>query len=99
MLVHRTSSWMLDKPGRDARSMETTQTFQPRHGNSHSELLETNGALCIVDTILLRGYVRIHASPPGCNWCSTFPAAGCAIRAVRLDARSDVSLAKLFSVG
>ncbi|KAM0222524.1 hypothetical protein ACHAPQ_002171 [Fusarium lateritium] len=61
MLMHRTSSWVLDKPRRDASSMETTQTFQPRHGNPHSELLETDGALCIVDAILLRGYRLVNS--------------------------------------
>ena len=63
MLMHRTPSGVIDKPGRDAALVESTQALQPCHADSNRELLETDRALRVVDAVLLRGNVLVHARP------------------------------------
>lgn len=88
---------MIDKPGGDAALVEPTQALQPSHADADGELLETDGALGIIDAILLRGNILVHArSPRRHRWLlllSRGGVPGAAVRAVRLDTQVDVRLA------
>jgi hypothetical protein len=91
MLVNWTSSGMFTEPRRDAVFMKSAQTLQTCHLIPNSEFFETNGALCIIDAILLRCGITIHACQPGYSWRSAIlTSAQRSIRAVSLDTLRDM---------
>lgn len=99
MLMHWASARMFDEPCRNARSVKPTKTFESRHLRSNCELLETNCALCIIDTILFCREIRVHtrsASRRSRGRASAW--SGVAISAVSLNARVDMRLPEGFEI-
>lgn len=64
MLMDRASPGMIHEPRLDTCAMEATQALEPRHGHADLELFETDGALGVVDAVLLGGCVREDAGAP-----------------------------------
>jgi hypothetical protein len=61
MLVNWASSGVFTEPRRDAVLMKSAQALQTCHLITDSEFFETNRALGIIDAILLRCGITIHA--------------------------------------
>lgn len=65
------------EPARDAVQMESAEAFQTGHVDADLELLEADGALCVVDAVLLGGFVgeeaRAAAGTSACEeeWVGT----------------------------
>lgn len=64
MLVDGTASWVLLEPGADALLVEAAEALEPRHAHTHFKFLETDGALGVINAVLLRRTVGEHARHP-----------------------------------
>lgn len=64
VLMHGAPPRMLHEPLTDTLAVVATQALQPRHRDTHFELLQTDGAFGVVDAVLLRGEVGMHADGP-----------------------------------
>lgn len=59
---------MIYKPRGDTFVVETAETLKASHGHADFEFLQADGALGLVDAIFFRGFVRVHAAAPRCDW-------------------------------
>ena len=83
---------MVDKPRRNAGAVKATKTLQSSHGHADRKFLKAYRALGVVDAVLLRRDVGIHARPSRSRRKCRILVSGsrAAVRAVRLDARGNV---------
>lgn len=75
--MNRTPAGVVDEPRLDAGAVEAAQALEPGHGDAGLELLEADGALGVVDAVLLGGRVGEDAGAPcGPRWRGAMRARG-----------------------